>query len=185
MNNGRAMRAMLAPLGRAVSMMVARGVVRLVTDEKARQLLQVEVLKGELRDGVERMQDYGFTSHPLGGDVVLVCTGGSREQAIAIVVDDRRYRIALEPGEVALYDDQGQSVRLMRDGVVHVVATTEAIVEGPTVRIEATTAKINANLEVVGDTKFTGKVEANGKRIDETHKHSGVTAGGAQSGVVA
>lgn len=185
----RTLRAALDPIRRRISMTVSRAVVRLITDSGSRQTLQVEILKGELRDGVERAQNYGFTSHPLAGcDAVIVCGAGAREQAIAVVVDDRRYRINLEAGEVAMYDDLGNCVKLLRDKV-HVVGMQEVHVEAPTVRVSATTVTIdaetttiNSDVAVNGDTTFTGAVTANGKAIDDTHTHSGVQTGGGNTG---
>lgn len=187
----RGLRAALEPIRRRIAMAVSRAVVRLVKDDESRQRLQVEILKGELRDGVERAQNYGFTSHPLAGcDAVIVCGGGSREQAIAVVVDDRRYRIKLEAGEVAMYDDLGNAVKLLRDKV-HVVGMQEVHIEAPTVRVAASTViidadstTINSDLAVNGNTTFNGQVTANGKRIDETHKHGGVQTGSGTSGAV-
>lgn len=187
----RGLRAALDPIRRRIAMAVSRAVVRLVKDEESRQRLQVEILKGELRDGVERAQDYGFTSHPLPGcDAIIVCGGGSREQAIAVVVDDRRYRLKLEAGEVAMYDDLGNAVKLLRDKV-HVVAVQEVHVEAPTVRvtsttviIDADTTTVNSDLTVNGNTTFNGQVSANGKRIDDTHTHGGVQTGGGNTGAV-
>lgn len=179
----RGVRAMLAPLQRKLAMMAARAVVRLVKDDAGRQRLQAEILKGEIRDGVERAQNYGFTSHPHpGADAVLISVGGTREQAIAIVVDDRRYRLLLQPGEVALYDDLGNAVKLLRDKV-HVVGQQEIHAEAPTVRVGATTVIIDAEtLTVNADTTFNGSVTANGKAIDDTHTHSGVEPGGGTTG---
>lgn len=185
----RGLRAALGPLRNRIAMMAARAVVRLINDSESRQRLQVEILKDELRDGVERAQDYGFTSHPLPGcDAVILCAGGSREQSIAVVVDDRRYRLNLQPGEVAMYDDLGNAVKLLRDKV-HVVAMQEVHTEAPTVRttattviIEAETTTINSDLAVNGNTTFTGSVAANGKAIDDTHTHKGVQTGSGNTG---
>lgn len=185
----RGLRAMLAPIQRRIAMLAARAVVRLVDDGQSRQRLQVEILKGELRDGVERAQNYGFTSHPLPGcDAVILCGGGTREQAIAVVVDDRRYRLKLKPGEVALYDDLGNAVKLLRDKV-HIVAQQELHAEAPTVRVTATAViidaddtTINSNLAVNGDSTFNGSVTANGKAIDDTHTHGGVQTGSGSTG---
>jgi hypothetical protein len=55
------------------------------------------------------------------------------------------------------------------------------------IRNRAGTVKMvfsNAGIVVTGNFTVNGQVIANGKRIDETHKHSGVTTGGGQSGVV-
>lgn len=39
-------------------------------------------------------------------------------------------------------------------------------------------------INIIGPTVFTGTVTANGHRIDQTHTHTGVTAGGGTSGPV-
>ena len=158
-------------LGNRVAMMFARGVLRRVNDANGRQQLQVELLKNELRDGVEHMQNYGFTSHPTGGDVAVAFIGGNREQGIVLVVDDRRYRISLEPGEVAIYDDQGNKVELLRD-MIKVTALAK-------VQIDAPAGEFNIDqLDINGAT-----LKHNGKDIGSNHKHGGVTAGSAYSGV--
>lgn len=165
----------LRELGNRIMMMFGRGVVRGVDDSGSRQRVQVELLKGELRDGMEHMQNYGFTSHPQGGDAAVAFLGGSRDQGIVLVIDDRRYRIPLEVGEVAIYDDLGNKVELLREMVkVTAVQHLEAV---------APTIKLVGNLEVIGDITSTGTVTNNGKDIGSTHKHSGVTAGSGNSGV--
>jgi len=186
----RGVRAMLAPLANRVAMMAARAVVNLVKDTEGRQQLQVEILEGELRDDVERAQNYGFTSHPLGGcDAVIVCGGGSREQSIAVVVDDRRYRIQLQAGEVAMYDDLGNCVKLLRDmvkieAVQHLEATapTTKIVSDVTIEGSLT---VNGASMMNGDISSTGSITNNGKKIDSTHTHVGVTPGGGTTGTPA
>jgi len=158
-------------LGNRVMMMFGRGVLRGVNDSSGRQQLQVELLKDELRDGVEHMQNYGFTSHPKGGDVAVAFIGGNREQGIVLVVDDRRYRISLEPGEVAIYDDQGNKVELLRD-MIKVTAVAK-------VQIDAPEGEFNINQLDINGTSL----KHNGKDIGATHKHGGVTIGTASSGV--
>jgi len=153
-----------------VMMMFGRGVLRGVNDAGPRQQVQVELLKGELRDGLEHMQNYGFTSHPLGGDVAVAFMGGNREQGIVLVVDDRRYRLALLPGEVAIYDDQGNKIELLRD-MVKVTAVQKIQIDAPKGEFNVDDLDINgANLR------------HNGKNIGSTHQHNGVTAGSGNSG---
>ena len=161
-------------LSNRVMMMFGRGVLRSVNDANGRQQVQVELLKDELQDGVEHMQNYGFTSHPTGGDVAVAVIGGVREQGIVLVVDDRRYRISLDPGEVALYDDQGNKVELLRE-MIKVTAVQHVEVVAPTI-------KLIGDLEVLGNIKSTGTVTNNGKNIGSTHQHNGVTAGSGNSG---
>lgn len=110
----------LQPITRRIRMMVARGVVRVVYDGLKMQGLQASFMQGEVKDGLEHFQPYGFTHHPhAGAEAVAVFLGGNRDHGIVIVVDDRRYRLKpLAAGEVALYDDLGQMVHLKRNGAV-------------------------------------------------------------------
>ena len=110
----------IAPLKRRLTLMIGRSVLRLVDDTMQLQSLQVEALADETLDGVERFQQYGFTSHPHPeAEAVMLSVAGERANAVVIAVEDRRYRItSLTAGEVALYDDQGQRVVLQRDGII-------------------------------------------------------------------
>lgn len=157
-----------------VMMMFGRGVLRGTKDEGPRQQVQVELLKGEVRDDVEHMQNYGFTSHASGGDCAVAFLGGNREQGIVLVVDDRRYRIPLLAGEVAIYDDLGNKVELLRE-MVKVTAVLHLEAQAPTI-------KIIGNLDVVGNITTTGTITNNGKNIGSTHQHSDVTTGSGSTG---
>ncbi|GAB7527906.1 phage baseplate assembly protein V [Pseudomonas sp. 3A(2025)] len=159
----------LRDIGSRVMMMFSRGVVRSVNDATSRQQVQVELLKDELRDGVEHMQNYGFTSHPLGGDVAVAFLGGNREQGIVLVVDDRRYRLSLKPGEVAIYDDLGNRIELLRD-LIKVTAITK-------VQIEAPEVQIIGNLVIQGNVSSTGTLTNNGKSVGSLHTHADNGAG--------
>ncbi|PQZ87678.1 MULTISPECIES: phage baseplate assembly protein V [Pseudomonas] len=167
-------------LSNRVMMMFGRGVLRGVNDSNGRQQLQIELLKGELRDGVEHMQNYGFTSHPTGGDVAAASVGGNREQIIVLVVDDRRYRITLKAGEVAMYDDLGNKVELLRE-MVKVTAVQHAEVEAPTIKLIGEIEMVG-NVKIQGNIESTGTVTNNGKNIGSTHQHNGVLVGSANTG---
>lgn len=146
MSTERVFRKMLAPLGRRIRQIVARGIVRLIQDDKDMQLLQVTIQRGEVHDDVERFQEYGFTSHPhKGAEAVVGCVKGDRGHPVVIAVDDRRYRMkALKQGEVALYDDLGNYVHLKRDGSVEVNATDEVHAIAPNVLADCNDAVVNA-----------------------------------------
>lgn len=137
-------RRLLAPVARRLRLLVSRGVVRGVADGSRLQTVQLDLLADEARDNVERFQNYGYTSHPHpGAEAIVVAVGGSRDHLVAIAVDDRRYRLSLAAGEVALYDDLGHVVHLTRAGIVidggghqvTIVNTSKLRVEGG---IEAT-----------------------------------------------
>lgn len=105
---------------RKISGMVGRAVLTAVDDSMGIQSMQIEGLADEAHDGVERMQDYGFTSHPFAeAEAVVVFATGLRSHGLVVAVGDRRYRLkGTEPGEVAMYDDQGQVIHLKRDGIL-------------------------------------------------------------------
>lgn len=111
---------MLAPVQRRLQNLLARGTVALSNAAGMMQALQVRLLADETLDGIEHFEPYGFTSRPLpGAEVLTLSVDGDRSHTIVIVAADRRYRMqAFEEGEVALYDDQGQSVHLTREGIV-------------------------------------------------------------------
>ena len=163
-----ALRRYIAPLAHRVRATVARGVVKLVNDSLKCQGLQVELLADELRDGVERFEDYGMTSHPyVGAEVLYLSVGGQRSHGIVARVMDRRCRPKdLGEGDVCLYTDAGERVYLDRAAdVVHLGAKSAA--------------------------DFLAKASVTDSRLDAlesfaaTHTHGGVTAGAAFTAVAA
>jgi phage baseplate assembly protein V len=127
----------IAALRRRVMLMVSRAVVKLADDRKSLQQLQLALLPGELRDAVERFQEYGFTSVPLpGAQGILLCVSGNRDHPVAVAVDDRRYRKAdLQLGEVAVYDHAGNFIHFRNDGVIHIRAAVKLLVETPLMEV--------------------------------------------------
>lgn len=99
-------------------LMVARGVVNLINDAGGLQLLQVEALADEPLDGVERVQNFGQTSHPPRGSVpVLVAVAGSRDHMVAVAVDNEDHRPrGLQEGESAMYNAHGVLFLFDKDG---------------------------------------------------------------------
>lgn len=115
----RTMSRLLSPVWRRMRLLFSRGVLKMVDDGQTLQSVQVTLL-GESPAWAERFQQYGMTSVPHGGaEAVVAAVGGARAHLVAIAVDDRRYRMtSLKTGEVAIYDDLGQSVHLTREGIV-------------------------------------------------------------------
>lgn len=111
---------LLKPLNGRIQMMIGRAVILAADDALKAQGLQVELLDGEVQDGIEHFQHYGVTSVPLtGAEAVIAFVAGLRSHGICIGTVDRRFRLTgLQPGEVALHDDQGQKVHITRDGIV-------------------------------------------------------------------
>ncbi|WP_458725645.1 phage baseplate assembly protein V [Pseudomonas mandelii] len=158
--------------------LLARGTVVLVDAAKKLQGLQVRLTAGELKDGAEHFEPYGFTSNPLAGAEVLTAfIGGDRSHAVVLVAADRRYRIqALASGEVAIYTDEGDRIHFKRGRIIDI--------ETQTLNIKATTA-VNIDSPVINQ---TGKIVSQGDQVaggisQINHVHGGVMAGSGQSGV--
>lgn len=161
----------VAPLARRVQLMLARAVVRLVSDASGLQTLQLSLLANETRDGVERFQEYGFTSHPLPGAVALAgFIGGVRDHGIVLAVDDARYRLkTLGPGEVALYNQLGTRIVLRADGSVLMQADAVVRVEAP--RLECTG-------DIIDNCDTNSRSMAGMRAIYNTHTHPENDSGG-------
>lgn len=174
----RMMARMMAPLARSVGNMLARGTLAMANAAAKMQTIQVRILSGEAKDSVEHFEPYGYTSNPHpGAEVLLQFFGGDRSHGVAIMVSDRRYRLAgLESGEVALYDDIGHVVRLTRAGIVidgggHQVT----IVNTPKLRVEG-------GIDATGDIKDRcdmpdGRTMNAMRQTYNSHTHQGDSGG--------
>lgn len=108
-----AIRKAVQPLKTRITNMVARGVIKLVTDDTLLQTLQVdlgddEVPGEDLHPDVPRYQQYGFTSVPPldngTAEAIVVMVSGDRSNPVVIAVDDGAYRLAGQPpGSAAMY----------------------------------------------------------------------------------
>lgn len=119
------LRHLMRPIATRVANSVARAVVSLVDDSKMLQLLQLDVLEGETIDGAEHHQPYGLSSIPLAGaEAVVVFPNGDRGHPLVVAVSDRRHRpTGGEPGEVSIYTDEGDVIRLGRGHVISLVTS--------------------------------------------------------------
>lgn len=122
--------AILRPLVSRLANVVAREIVRFVDDGPKLQLLQISGLRvetdsEELHEEAEHFQPYGFYAVPLAGaEAVAVYPNGDRAHSLVLAVADRRYRpTGGAGGEVGLYTDEGDQVRLGR-GHVMVLSTS-------------------------------------------------------------
>lgn len=129
------------------------------------RLLQVSSRAGTAQDRVEHLEPYGYTSHPLNGAEALVGNlGGNGGRAVVILVNDRRHRIVVEEGEVAIYDHTGDFVHLRAGGEIHVRASTRVFLETPLVECSAD-LRVHGNARVDGTTLLVGAVTANATAV--------------------
>lgn len=124
--------------------------VRVIIDavvEGAIKRLSARGVAGETFAGREYFQHYGFTSRPLSSAEGIMMIDGNR--VIQIASDDRRYRLAIEDGEVALYDDQGQAVHFKRNKTVHLYGSDHLVADvGVDVSVTCPSVTVNASSKV-------------------------------------
>ncbi|SUJ15500.1 baseplate assembly protein [Shigella sonnei] len=100
--------------------LISRAVITAVDSARKCQSVGLKMIAGDQKQHVEHLEPYGFTSAAQNGaEGVALFPAGDRSHGVVVVVADRRYRLkGLKRGEVALYDDLGQSVVLTRSGIV-------------------------------------------------------------------
>ena len=185
-------------------LMVARGIVKLVQDAGL-QLMQLDLLDEETRDGVERVQNYGHRGHPpQGSTVATVAVAGSRDHLVVVACEHPDHVPPLESGESAMYAMFGQLFKMDKEGNVMLVCKDFNIQASGNVTAAAAgnyTATAGGNLGISasggmsmhgeGGASLTGGLQADsivadklvGGGVDvETHNHKGVTAGGDNTG---
>ena len=110
---------------------------------------------GETISDREYFQHYGYSSRPrAGAEIIIIREGG---HFIAIASDDRRYRISLEDGEVALYTDEGDKIHLKRNRIIEIVGGEKVKVSTKVAEIAATVSSTvtSPQVTVVASTKVT------------------------------
>ncbi|EMW3378017.1 phage baseplate assembly protein, partial [Yersinia enterocolitica] len=110
------MNRLFSGIQRGLSNMLVRAVVRRLDSSSKNQMLQIQMIADELKDNIEHLEPYGFTSAAhTGAEAFAAFPDGDRSHGVVLVVADRRYRIkGLESGEVAIYSDEGDSIILKR-----------------------------------------------------------------------
>lgn len=155
----------LASIRRAVSSILVRGLIRIVTDSGGIQTAQVTLLSGEVRDGVERFQNFGFTSNPpAGSEAVAVALGGDRGHLVIIAADDRVTRKrGLAPGDSAMHDASGQYVHLAGGTAINIIANTQVTITAPGIVLDGDLIQLAggaAGVARVGDSVTVAGVTA-------------------------
>lgn len=136
-------------IGNRINLLAGRGTLQFVQDGGNRQLVQFTALKGETKDEVERVQNYGLTSNPPAGSrVIFISIGGNRDHPVAIAVDNSAHRVkGLEPGEVALYSDEGDRIVLRRGNKIEVETKNLVITASEKVTIDTPTMECTGEIK--------------------------------------
>lgn len=91
----------------------------------------------------EYFQHYGFTSRPLAGAEAILIQEDNH--IVMIASDDRRYRLGIEAGEVCLYTDEGDHIRMKRNKEIYVKSGNKLVADVENeLTVTTRTAVINA-----------------------------------------
>ena len=115
----------------------------------------------------EFWQHYGFTSRPLAGSEGIVLKDGNVVNIIAS--DDRRYRLVVNEGEVALYSDEGDKVHFKRGQEIEIKSGGKVVVDAPEIELTGATT-VTGNLHVAGNITATGTIiDTGGNTPNHSH----------------
>lgn len=169
-----------------------RGKLTHTNSTPAIQLTQVAGLADELLQNVEMMQHYGFTSNPPPGtECVVVPLGGRSGHGIIVSTEHGTYRLKqLQPGEMAIYTDEGDNITLKRGHLIEVTTQTFRInasvaieMNSPTITgnasntVQLNTPTVNASAAIVAQGDITDsaatapKTMAGMRIVFNGHKH--------------
>lgn len=139
--------------------------------------------KARVLDKINRLSQFGIASvPPKDAGVLMIHLGGDRSQTFVIATHHAASRLKnLQPGDSALYDVRGAMIKLTAAGLEIDCAGQAAVIRN------YSTCTFEGDIHVTGDvvSRSAGTpVSLNGLRdAYHDHKHSGVTAGGALSGL--
>jgi phage baseplate assembly protein V len=157
-----------------------RGVLTRVNAALAVQLVQLDGLAGEQLQDNELFQDFGFTSNPPPGTMVVVLpVGGNTAHGIIVACENGQYRLkGLKPGESAMYNQWGDYCILKEGHVAEISTDTLLVKAGAKVRFETPI------MECTGTIKDL--CESTGKTMDGMREtYNGHTHNDPQGGSVA
>jgi phage baseplate assembly protein V len=157
--------------------MIARGVLEATDDSAGVQVLSLSILDGERKDNVERVQNYGFTSHPSGeAEAIVIFPGGDRSAGVVVALDERATRMTgLSPGEVAIYTNEGDSIVLGVTNEITVTTRRMIITASEAVRMETPLLEVTGDIvDHADDGRRASMLQM--RDVYNMHSHSGAGA---------
>ncbi|MBL4831849.1 MAG: phage baseplate assembly protein [Aliivibrio sp.] len=82
-------------------------------------IIQIKTSTGRTNDRIKRTHNYGFMSRPkVGAKAYVSFLGGVLSRGFASCVEDERYQMELDEGDVAILDDKGNLAHFTKDGII-------------------------------------------------------------------
>ena len=102
---------------------LVRGTIDSVDDSQMMQTVTARLLHNEMLPGIERPQNYGFSSVPVapqgtqGAELIVGFMHGNRSHPMVLGVDDRRYRPTnWNGGDIGLWHYKGNTAKFTDTG---------------------------------------------------------------------
>ena len=146
--------------------MIRRFLKHLLDATTRTNLLQVESLAGEVNNDVEELQPYGFASNTPSevNEGLALFVNNNPDHGVCVGWFDRSFRPAnLLAGEVIIYDKTGSTIIMKQNGDIQMTPSSGIL-------------KLNGKLLATGDV-IAGTISL------QSHPHSGVVAGGSNTGL--
>lgn len=163
-----------------------RRVLRVIIDrvvEGAIKRLAARARHAESVADREYFQHYGFTSRPLpGAEGILVREGGV---VYMVASDDRRYRVAIEDGEVCIYTDEADKIHFHRNRIVEITGGAKVVVNTAIAEVNASTSATVTSPEInLGGPRggMRKLIDERLKAVFDNHVHVGVQPGSGSTG---
>lgn len=150
-----------------------RGVLTRINSAPAVQLVQVDGVAGEQLQDNELMQQFGFTSNPPPGTMVVVLpVGGNTAHGIVVACEHGQYRLkALLPGETAIYNQWGDYCVLKADHLAEISTGTLTIKATAKVRYETPIFECTGTIKDLCDLS-QGRTMDGMRSTYNTHTHT-------------
>jgi phage gp45-like len=110
-----------------------------------------------------------------GTDAVAVFASGDRSNGVIIATGNQKYRLRnLKPGEVALYDNAGNIVKLAAGGNLEITCPT---------KVRVVTPRLEVTGDIIDHCDEQDHTDADMRTIYNSHTHRGVQPGSGNSGI--
>ena len=172
----RAFQSLSGRLTGRLQTLLRRGLLTRVKYADNVRLIQVKTTAGQPLDDIEHIEPFGFTSHPkAGAEAVVLAFGGNSSHTIGLVVGDRRFRMVIDEGDVAVYNSNADYLHLKANGEAILKSSTKVTVDSPTVDMTGAlnvtgAVSMASTLAVNGQSTLTGDATIAGKSFS-SHKH--------------
>jgi len=111
---------LMMPIKRGISVMIAKALITSVTDgNKTIQLVQVDLGNNQAASDIERVQNFGFSSHPKNlAQAIVLALAGNRDHMVVIAVDDSNFRPGVAKGDSVVYNSDDMRIELKGEEIL-------------------------------------------------------------------